>query len=46
MFGLKPIVPHKPACRHCGTAVEPLHRCPKCGRRSILAFFVPRGMRM
>jgi primosomal protein N' len=36
------IVPHKPACRHCGTPVQPLHRCPNCRKRSILAFFLPK----
>jgi len=42
---VKGIVAHKPACRHCGTAVKPLHKCPKCGKRSILAFFLPQAGR-
>jgi hypothetical protein len=35
------IVPMKPSCRKCGTPVEPLHRCPKCGRRKWLFFRPP-----
>ncbi len=39
------VVAQKPSCRHCGTPVEPLRKCPNCGKRSILAFFLPRKMR-
>jgi hypothetical protein len=40
---MKSVVPHKPACRHCGTPVEPLRRCPRCRKRAILAFFLPNS---
>ncbi len=33
------IVKQQPACRHCGTTVKPLRKCPGCGRRAIAALF-------
>ncbi len=37
---MKSVVPNMPSCRHCSTPVKPLRKCPKCGKRSILAFFL------
>ena len=40
---VKGVVPHVPPCRHCGTPTKPLRKCSNCGKRSILAFFLPTG---
>jgi hypothetical protein len=39
------VVPMKPHCRHCGTTVARLQRCPKCGRRNWLWFIASPWMR-
>jgi len=33
LLRMKAVVPHKVECRKCGAYVEPLRRCPRCGRR-------------
>lgn len=42
---VKGVVPNQPNCRKCGAPVRPLRKCANCGRRSILAFFLPSGGR-
>jgi predicted nucleic acid-binding Zn-ribbon protein len=39
------IVPMKPHCRKCGTRVERLRRCPKCGLRNWMLFSSSPWMR-
>jgi tRNA(Ile2) C34 agmatinyltransferase TiaS len=44
---VKGVVAQKPACRHCGATLKhSFSRCPKCGRRSLLAMFLPRRWRI
>jgi hypothetical protein len=33
------VVKQRPYCRHCGTEVRPLQRCPKCGKRNLAWLF-------